>query len=221
MARPCDGMIFSEGKSGALLNFNNAQDVARAQALARKSRLQIPPPFGLDVVHGFRTQFPAPLGEAAAFNPRSPAWPPNGPHAKRLYGRELDFRADGGSVARQPVGTYRRGIWRGSLSRLFSTAARVEGFRAGGLATATKHFAGYGAPEGGRDYDNTHIAPAEMYDTYLPPFRAALQAGSVSFMAALNALNGIPASRQSMAPDRCASGAMGIRGLRDVRLGER
>ena len=60
----------SEGKSGALLNFNSAPDVARAQALARQIRLKIPPLFGLDVLHGFRTQFPLPLGEAAAFSPR-------------------------------------------------------------------------------------------------------------------------------------------------------
>src|SRR3712207_1857524 len=60
----------SEGKAGSLLNFNSAQDVARAQALARQSRLKIPPLFGLDVLHGFRTQFPLPLGEAAAFSPR-------------------------------------------------------------------------------------------------------------------------------------------------------
>ena len=60
----------SEGKAGALLNFNSAQDVARARALARQSRLKIPPLFGLDVLHGFRTQFPLPLGEAAAFSPR-------------------------------------------------------------------------------------------------------------------------------------------------------
>src|ERR687889_927368 len=60
----------SEGKAGSLLNFNSARDVARAQALARQSRLRIPLLFGLDVLHGFRTQFPLPLGEAAAFSPR-------------------------------------------------------------------------------------------------------------------------------------------------------
>ena len=60
----------SEGKAGAVLNFNNAADVARAQALVQQSRLKIPLLFGLDVLHGFRTQFPLPLGEAAAFSPR-------------------------------------------------------------------------------------------------------------------------------------------------------
>ncbi|HEU6441177.1 MAG TPA: glycoside hydrolase family 3 N-terminal domain-containing protein, partial [Microvirga sp.] len=74
------------------------------------------------------------------------------------------------------------------------TAARVEGFRKGGLAAAAKHFAGYGAPQGGRDYDTTYIPRAEMYDTYLPPFRAAVEAGSASFMAAFNALNGEPST---------------------------
>jgi beta-glucosidase len=74
------------------------------------------------------------------------------------------------------------------------TAARVEGFRKGGVATAVKHFAGYGAPQGGRDYDTTYIPRAEMYDTYLPPFRAAVDAGTISFMAAFNALNGEPST---------------------------
>jgi beta-glucosidase len=70
----------------------------------------------------------------------------------------------------------------------------VEGFRKGGVATAVKHFAGYGAPQGGRDYDTTYIPRAEMYDTYLPPFRAAVDAGTISFMAAFNALNGEPST---------------------------
>ena len=184
-----------EGRSGALLNFNNAQDVARAQSLARKSRLQIPPLFGLDVIHGFRTQFPVPLGEAAAFDPRLSR------RAAELAAREAAYVGVNWTFA--PMADLSRDSRWGRIVEGFGedpylgsvlTAARVEGFRAGGLATATKHFAGYGAPQGGRDYDNTHIPPAEMYDTYLPPFRAALKAGSVSFMAALNALNGMPAA---------------------------
>ena len=70
------------------------------------------------------------------------------------------------------------------------TAARVEGFHAGGLTTAVKHFAGYGAPIGGRDYDTTHIPPAELRDVYFPPFQAALRSGTMTVMAAFNALNG-------------------------------
>ena len=69
----------------------------------------------------------------------------------------------------------------------------MEGFHAGGLTTAAKHFAGYGAPMGGRDYDTTHIPPAELRDIYLPPFRAARRRRHESLMAAFNALNGVPA----------------------------
>lgn len=188
----------AEGKTGALLNFNNAQDVARAQALARQSRLKIPLLFGLDVLHGFRTQFPLPLGEAAAFNPRLSRL------ASELAAREASHVGVNWTFA--PVGDLSRDSRWGRIVEGFGedphlgsvlTAARVEGFHKGGLATAVKHFAGYGAPQGGRDYDTTYIPPAEMYDTYLPPFRAALNAGSVSFMAAFNALNGVPSTASS------------------------
>ena len=161
----------SEGKAGALLNFNSAPDVARAQALARQSRLKIPPLFGLDVLHGFRTQFPLPLGEAAAFSPRisrfASEWA-----AKEggLCGRELDLRADGRSLSRDiRSGPHRRGFRRGPHSGSRSHRRPGRRFRAGGLAAAAKHFAGYGAPQGGRDYDSAYIPRAEMHDTYLPP----------------------------------------------------
>src|SRR4051812_12110846 len=185
----------SEGRIGALLNFNNAADVARAQSLARQSRLKIPPLFGLDILHGFRTQFPLPLGEAAAFNPGLSRL------AAEWSAREGAYAGVQWTYA--PVADLSRDIRWGRIVEGFGedpylgsvlTAARVEGFRAGGLATAVKHFAGYGAPEGGRDYDSAMISRGEMRDLYLPPFRAAVQAGSVSIMAALNALNGVPAA---------------------------
>ena len=73
-------------------------------------------------------------------------------------------------------------------------AARVRGYRAGGLATAVKHFLGYGAPEAGRDYNGATISTSELHDRYLPPFRAALAAGSETVMAAFNTVNGVPVS---------------------------
>ncbi|MCB5174427.1 beta-glucosidase BglX [Microvirga lenta] len=183
------------GRTGALLNFNNAEDVARAQALARQSRLKIPPIFGLDVLHGFRTQFPLPLGEAAAFSPRLSRL------ASEWAAKEASHVGVQWTFA--PMADLSRDSRWGRIVEGFGedphlgsvlTAARVEGFRKGGLATSTKHFAGYGAPQGGRDYDTTYIPPAEMYDIYLPPFRAAVKAGSASFMAAFNALNGMPST---------------------------
>lgn len=185
----------AEGKAGALLNFNSAQDVARAQALARQSRLKIPPIFGLDVLHGFRTQYPIPLGEAAAFDPNISRL------ASEWAAKEASYVGVQWTFA--PMADLSRDSRWGRMVEGFGedphlgsvlTAARVEGFRKGGLATAVKHFAGYGAPQGGRDYDTTYIPLAEMYDTYLPPFRAAVTAGSASFMAAFNALNGTPST---------------------------
>lgn len=183
------------GKMGALLNFNSAQDVARAQALARQSRLKIPPLFGLDVLHGFRTQFPLPLGEAAAFNPRLSALAAEWSAKEAAYvGVNWTFAPMADLSRDSRWGRIVEGFGEDPYLGSVLTAARVEGFRRGGLATATKHFAGYGAPQGGRDYDTTYIPRAEMYDTYLPPFRAAVEAGSVSFMAAFNAVNGEPAT---------------------------
>lgn len=185
----------SEGKAGAVLNFNNAEDVARAQALVQQSRLKIPLLYGLDVLHGFRTQFPLPLGEAAAFNPRISSL------ASEWAAKEASYVGVNWTFA--PMADLSRDSRWGRIVEGFGedphlgsvlTAARVEGFRKGGLAAATKHFAGYGAPQGGRDYDTTYIPRAEMYDTYLPPFRAAAEAGSASFMAAFNALNGEPST---------------------------
>lgn len=185
----------SEGKAGAVLNFNNAEDIARAQALVQQSRLKIPLLFGLDVLHGFRTQFPLPLGEAAAFNPRLSIL------ASEWAAKEASHVGVNWTFA--PMADLSRDSRWGRIVEGFGedpylgavlTAARVEGFRKGGLAATTKHFAGYGAPQGGRDYDTTYIPRAEMYDTYLPPFRAAVDAGSASFMAAFNALNGEPST---------------------------
>ncbi len=185
----------SEGRAGAVLNFNNAADVARAQALVQQSRLKIPLLFGLDVLHGFRTQFPLPLGEAAAFSPRLSAL------AAEASAKEASHVGVNWTFA--PMADLSRDSRWGRIVEGFGedpylgsvlTAARVEGFRKGGLAAATKHFAGYGAPQGGRDYDTTYIPRAEMHDTYLPPFRAAAEAGSASFMAAFNALNGEPST---------------------------
>ncbi len=204
----------AEGRIGALLNFNNAADVARAQALARQSRLKIPPLFGLDILHGFRTLFPLPLGEAAAFNPG-------------LSHRAAEWSAkEGAYVGVQwtyaPVADLSRDVRWGRMVEGFGedphlgsvlTAARVEGFRAGGLASAAKHFAGYGAPQGGRDYDNALIPRADMRDLYLPPFRAAVDSGAVSIMAGLNALNGVPAAGNAWLLNDVLRGEWGFDGF--------
>src|SRR5215208_1715215 len=174
-----------EGRVGAGINFNNAQDVAAAQGLARQSRLGIPLIFGLDVPHGFRTIFPMPLARMAAESSAREA---------AYVGVQWTY-APMADIARDPRwGRIIEGAGEDPyLARVF-TAARVEGLHAGGLATGVKHFAGYGAAAGGRDYDATDIPPAEFRDVFLPPFRAAVEAGTDTVMSAFNALNGVPAT---------------------------
>jgi beta-glucosidase len=202
------------GRIGALINFNNAQDVARAQRLVRQSRLGIPVLFGLDVVHGFRTQFPLPLAEAAAFNPRLSRL------AAEWSAREAAYVGVNWTYA--PMADLSRDVRWGRMVEGFGedpylgsvlTAARVEGFHAGGLATTAKHFVGYGAPEGGRDYDTTNITSSDLRDLYLPPFRAAVEAGTEAVMAAFNSVNGLPSMANPALLTDILRGEWGFEGI--------
>ncbi|WP_245410856.1 glycoside hydrolase family 3 N-terminal domain-containing protein [Microvirga flavescens] len=185
----------AKGGIGAFLNFNSAEEIARAQRLARESRLKIPAIFGLDILHGFRTQFPVPLGEAASFNPElsrlASVW---AAREASHVGLQWTFAPMADLSRDSRWGRIVEGFGEDPYLGAVLTAARVKGFHEGGLATTVKHFAGYGAPQGGRDYDTTFIPRAEMYDIYLPSFRAAVEAGTESVMAAFNALNGSPAT---------------------------
>lgn len=184
-----------EGKIGGLINFNDASDIRRAQEMARQSRLGIPPLFGLDVLHGFRTVFPVPLGEAASFDPAL---------ARRVATAQAREAAAMGlqwtygpmaDVTRDPRwGRVVEGAGEDPfLGRVFA-GARVEGFRAGGLATSVKHFAAYGAVTAGRDYGEISVPVNELRDIFLPPYRAAIEAGSETVMSAFTAINGVPSS---------------------------
>ena len=186
--------MVTSGRVGAVINFNDAPDVASVQRLARQSRLKIPLLVSLDILHGFRTTFPVPLAAAATFDPdlvRRAATAQARETA--AMGVQWTF-APMVDISRDPRwGRIVEGAGEDPFLGSAMAAAQVEGFKAGGLATSPKHFAGYGAPEGGRDYDAAQIPPGELRDAFLPPFRAALRAGSDTIMAALTALNGVPA----------------------------
>lgn len=193
-ASALEGALVS-GRVGALMNFATPGDVAQAQSRARSSRLAIPLLFGLDVLRGFRTMFPVPIGEASSFDPDLARQNAEAiAREARTSGINWTF-APMADLARDPRwGRIVEGFGEDpTVGRLF-TAARVAGFRAGGLATTLKHFAGYGAPLGGRDYDTTVIASTDLHDNYLPPFRAGIEAGAESVMSAFNALNGLPST---------------------------
>ena len=183
------------GEVGAVINFNNAGLAAQADRLARASRLGIPLLVGLDIVHGYRTVFPLPLAMAASFDAGLLR------RAAAAQGRES--AAVGINWTFAPMADVARDLRWGRVveglgedpwltGRL--AAAQVEGFRDGGLASTLKHFVGYGAVIGGRDYDATFVTPTELHDLHLPPFRDGIRAGADAVMTALTALNGVPAT---------------------------
>ncbi|MGO4735232.1 glycoside hydrolase family 3 N-terminal domain-containing protein [Bosea sp. 2KB_26] len=182
-----------EGRMGGVMNFVVPQEVADVQKAARESRLKIPLIIGLDAVHGFSTYFPLPLGQASTWNPElieeAAYW--TGREA-RAAGIQWTF-APMVDISRDPRwGRVLEGAGEDAYFGSIVAAARTHGYQRGGVATTVKHFVGYGAGEAGRDYNSTWIPTSQLFDLYLPPFKASFDAGSMTAMAAFNALNGVP-----------------------------
>jgi beta-glucosidase len=190
------------GRLGSVLNVSNAEVVNALQRIAvEESRLGIPLLVGRDVIHGFATVMPLPLGQAASFNP--------------------DIARDGARIAAQEAATVginwtfapmidisRDPRW-GRIAESYGEdpyltsvmgAATVEGFQGddlaavGTIAACAKHFAGYGAAEAGRDYAATYIPEVELRNVYLKPFKAAADASAATFMTSFSDVNGVPAT---------------------------
>lgn len=191
-----------EGKAGAVLNVMNKDGVLELQRIAiEESPRGIPLLFGRDVIHGFRTIFPIPLGQAASWNPGLAE------QAARIaaveastYGIRWTF-APMVDISRDPRwGRIAESFGEDPYLTSVFSAALVRGFQGDdltnptSLAACVKHFAGYGAAEGGRDYNTTYIPEQLMRDVYLPPFKAAADAGAATFMTAFNDINGVPAT---------------------------
>ena len=191
-----------DGKIGAILNEVNPNVINELQYIAvKESRLGIPLLIGRDVIHGFKTIFPIPLGQAASWNPdivyegaRISAIEAASQGINWTFAPMLDIGRDPrwGRVAETL----------GEDTHLISVlgAAMVSGFqgtklnRKDRIASCAKHFAGYGASEGGRDYNTTNIPENELRNTHLPPFKAALNAGAATVMTSFSDLDGVPAS---------------------------
>ncbi|WP_432725798.1 glycoside hydrolase family 3 N-terminal domain-containing protein [Variovorax sp. W6] len=184
--------------------FNNAglEGKRRLQQIAiRESRLGIPLIFGADVIHGFRTMFPMPLAEASSWEPALAE--------RTARAAAVEATADGFRWTFAPmVDIARDARWgRGLegvgedvfLAKQFA-AARVRGFqgtdlsRPDSMLATPKHFAAYGAAEGGLDYNVSDISERTLREVYLPPFRAALDAGALSVMSAFNEIGGVPST---------------------------
>ena len=191
-----------QGEVGALLNIMDVDAVDRLQRIAvEESRLGIPILFGRDVIHGFRTVFPIPLGQAATWNPELVERAARvSAEESSTYGIRWTF-APMADITRDPRwGRIAESPGEDPFLAEQLTVAMVRGFqgddltRRDALAACAKHFAAYGAAEGGRDYNTVDLSGASLHNVYLRPFRAAVDAGAQTFMTAFNELNGVPAT---------------------------
>jgi beta-glucosidase len=209
------------GAAGSLLNVVGAQETNRYQRIAvEQSRLKVPLLFGFDVIHGYRTILPIPLGMAASFDPALVE------QAVRLSAAEA--AAEGIRWAFSPmVDIARDARWgrvaesSGEDPHLGCAMARayVRGYQGTSLseptsvAASVKHFAGYGAAEGGRDYNSVDMSDVSLRQIYLPPFQAAVDEGAVTLMSAFHSHNGVPATANSYLMTRILREEWGFNGF--------
>ncbi|MBH8560182.1 beta-glucosidase BglX [Hymenobacter negativus] len=189
------------GQVGSMLNVKGVKDTREIQAVALESRLHIPLLFSLDVIHGYQTTFPIPLAEAASWDLDAIRL---GAHvaAKEAAASGIHWTfAPMVDVGRDPRwGRVMEGAGEDTYLGSQIAKARVLGFQGeklGGtdaVMACAKHFAAYGAATAGRDYNAVDISEQQLWETYLPPFRAAAEAGVATFMNSFNTLNGIPAT---------------------------
>lgn len=190
-----------QGLIGSMLNVIGTKYTRGYQELAMQSRLKIPLLFGQDVIHGYKTTFPLPLAEAASWD---------------LAAIELGARVAATEAAASGIhwtfapmvdigrdprwGRVMEGAGEDTYLGSKIAYARVKGFQGNKLGdlnsvmACVKHFAAYGAGVGGRDYNSVDMSERMLLETYLPPFKAALDAGAATFMNSFNDINGIPAT---------------------------
>jgi beta-glucosidase len=192
----------ARGEVGSLLFMTDPAEINRLQRTAIEgNRHGIPLLFGFDVIHGLRTVFPVPIAMAASWDPETVE------RGQAVAGREA--RAVGihwtfapmVDIARDPRwGRIVEGSGEDPYLGAVMAAAQVRGFQGerlgspGRVIAGPKHFAGYGAAVGGRDYDEVNLSDSELWNVYFPPFQAALAAGAGNVMSAYMDLNGVPAS---------------------------
>uniref|UniRef100_UPI0026169037 glycoside hydrolase family 3 protein n=1 Tax=Micropruina sp. TaxID=2737536 RepID=UPI0026169037 len=190
----------AEGGAGSLLFVRDPATANRLQRMAIEgSRFGIPVLFGYDVIHGFRTIFPVPIGQAASWDPEViAAGEAVAAREARAVGIHWAF-APMVDIARDPRwGRIVEGAGEDPVLGGVVAAAHVRGFQGDlgpeSILSGPKHFAGYGAARGGRDYEDSEISDSELWNVYLPPFRATVEAGAANIMSAYMDLNGVPAS---------------------------
>jgi beta-glucosidase len=194
--------LVSDGKVGSLFNVVGAQETNRFQHLAmEKSPLHIPLLFGYDVIHGHRTIFPVPLALASSFDPdlireiaRVSASEASDDGIRWVFSPMVDIARD----ARW--GRITEGAGEDPFLGSILAEAYVQGYQGNDLshpdavAACIKHFAAYGAPSAGREYNTVDMSELTLRQVYLPPYRTGIEAGAATVMSAFNPLNGVPAT---------------------------
>ena len=194
--------MIAKGQIGSLLNVIDPKQIMAYQRIAmEKSRLHIPILFGLDVIHGFRTEFPIPLGLASTWEP---AIVEKASHVAAAEASATGIRwtfSPMVDIARDARwGRIAEGAGEDPFLGSAMAAAYVRGYQgarldaADSIAACVKHYVGYGAAEAGRDYNTTEISEHTLREFYLPPFHAAVDAGTATLMSAFNSLNAVPSS---------------------------
>ncbi len=208
------------GAVGSMLNVTGVAHTRTLQKIAMEARLKIPLLFGQDVIHGYRTIFPIPLGEAASWDLQAME------QSARIAAIEASAAgvhwtfAPMVDIARDPRwGRIMEGAGEDTYLGSLIAAARVKGFQGKGFGNTdavmacAKHFAAYGAAVAGRDYNSVDMSLRQLWETYLPPFKAAADAGAATFMNSFNDLNGIPATGNAYLQREILKGKWNFRGF--------
>src|SRR5215831_5879022 len=221
--RPEHVELVRKGLLGSTLNVRGAARSNQLQRVAvEESRLKIPLIFGFDVIHGYRTVFPIPLGEAASWDPATAE--------KGAAVAAAEARASGVHWTFAPMldiardarwGRIAEGAGEDPYLGIVMARAYVHGYQGARLdapdsvAACAKHFVGYGAAQGGRDYNSTEVSEHTLRQYYLPPFHAAIEEGAATLMTAFNALNGVPSSANPFTLTEILRREWGFQGIVD------
>jgi beta-glucosidase len=215
--------MIQKGEIGALFNITTAKDANAFQHVTmEKSRLKIPLIYGLDIIHGYRTEFPLPLGLAASWDPelvqRTAHVAANEASAsgiRWMFSPMIDIARDA-RWGRMAEGFGEDPYLVSAMARAYVLGYQGERLSAPGNAVACpKHYVGYGAAEGGRDYNSVEISEHTLREFYLPPFRAAVDAGAATIMTAFDSLNGVPTSANPFTIKQILRKEWGFQGLVD------
>ena len=218
---PVQEQLIRQGRIGGIFNLFGAKATHDAQKVALEgSRLKVPLLFGLDVIHGYRTTFPIPLAEASSWDTAMVERDARIAAAEAAASGVNWTFAPMVDIARDPRwGRIAEGSGEDPLLGSLMAAARVRGFQGRdpasdvSIAACAKHFAAYGGAEGGRDYNTVDMSERTLREVYLPPYKAAVDAGALTVMSSFNEIGGVPGTENEALLTGVLRNEWGFRGF--------